>query len=114
MIALYIDDIHVACNNPAWRVALTALVRSRFNIKNQGELSDIISMPITRDRAARTISLDHNKYVRKLLEKHDMADYKPSCLPMDPGFLAAISKQTHVPLTGTDLKIYPIMLGSLQ
>jgi hypothetical protein len=33
---------------------------------------------------------------------------------MDPGFLAAISKQTHVPLTGTDRDIYPSMLGSLQ
>jgi hypothetical protein len=26
MIALYVDDIHVACNNFAWRVAFTAEV----------------------------------------------------------------------------------------
>jgi hypothetical protein len=92
MIALYVDDITVACNNTAWRVAFTALVRSRFDIKDHGDLSDIIGMHITRDRAARTISLDHGKYVRELLDKHDMVDCKPSCLPMDPGFLAAISK----------------------
>jgi hypothetical protein len=114
MIALYVDDIHVACNNTAWRVAFTALVRSRFDIKDQGDMSDIIGMHITRDRAARTINLDHGKYVRELLEKHTMVDCKPSCLPMDPGFLAAISKQTLVPLTGTDRDIYPCLLGSLQ
>jgi hypothetical protein len=114
MIALYVDDIHVACNSTALRVAFTALVRSRFDIKYKGDLSDIIWMHITMDRAPRTISLDQCQYVREVLEKHDMVDCKPSCLPMDPGFLAAISKQTHVPLTGTDHDIYPSMLGSLQ
>jgi hypothetical protein len=44
MIALYVDDITVACNNTAWRVAVTALVRSRVDIKDQGDLSDIIGM----------------------------------------------------------------------
>jgi hypothetical protein len=114
MIALYVDDIPLVCNNTALRVAFTALVRSRFDIKDQGDLSDIIGMHITRDRTSRTISLDQGKYVRELLDKHDMVDCKPSCLPMDPGFLAAISKQTLVPLTGTDRDIYPSLLGSLQ
>jgi hypothetical protein len=43
-----------------------------------------------------------------------MVDCKPSCMPMDHGLLAAISKQTLVPLTGTDRDIYLSMLGSLQ
>jgi hypothetical protein len=73
-------------------VAFTALVRLRFYIKDKGDLSDIIGMHITTDRAARTISLDQGKYVRELLEKHDMVACKPSCLPMDHGFLAAISQ----------------------
>jgi hypothetical protein len=33
---------------------------------------------------------------------------------MDHGFLVAISKQPYVPLTGTDLVIYPSVLDSLQ
>jgi hypothetical protein len=114
MIALYVDNIPVACNNTAWWVAFTALACSRFDIKDQGDMSDIIGMHITRDRAARTISLDQGKYVRELLDKHDMVDCKPPCMPMDPCFLAAISKQTPVPLTGTDRDIYPSLVGSLQ
>jgi bifunctional pyridoxal-dependent enzyme with beta-cystathionase and maltose regulon repressor activities len=33
---------------------------------------------------------------------------------MDHGFLAAISKEIHEPLTGTNLAIYPSLLGSLK
>jgi hypothetical protein len=46
-------------------VAFTAFVRSRLDMKDQGELSDIIGMHITRDRVARTISLNQGKYVRE-------------------------------------------------
>jgi hypothetical protein len=103
MIALYVEDIPVACNNTVWRVAFTTLVRSRFAMKDQGELFDIIGMHITRDRVARTMNLDQGKYVRELLQKHTMTDCKPSRLPMVPGFLAAMSKQSLVTLTGTTL-----------
>jgi hypothetical protein len=75
---------------------------------------DIIGMHITRDRVARTTSFDQGKYVRELLEKHDMTKCKPSCPPMDPCFLAAMSKGTLVPLTGTKLELYPSLLGSLE
>jgi hypothetical protein len=61
MIALYVDDILFACKNIARRVVFTALVRLRFDIKDEGELSDIIGMHITKDGVARTISLDQGK-----------------------------------------------------
>jgi hypothetical protein len=85
MIALHVDDIHVVCSNYAWRVAFTTQVRSRFDIKDHGDLSDIIVMDITRDRSARTINLDQSNRVRELLDKHDTSDCKPSCLPIDVG-----------------------------
>jgi hypothetical protein len=113
MIALYVDDIPVACNNNASRIAFTAHVRSRLDIKDQGEMLDIIgnTSPWT---ASRIINLYHGKYERELLDKHDMTNCKPSCLPMDLCLLAAISKQTPMPLTGKELEIYPTLLGSLQ
>jgi hypothetical protein len=83
MIA-HIDDIPVACSKCAWRVAFTTQVRSHFHIKDHADMLNMVGMHITRDRSARTISLDQGKYVRELLDKHDMKDSKPSCLPMDP------------------------------
>jgi hypothetical protein len=114
MIALFVEETHVACNSNAWRVVLTALCRSRFDIKDHGDMSDVIGMHFIWNCYARTITLDQGKYVRELLDKHYMTDCKPSCLPMDHRFLATISKMIPVPLTGKELEIYPSLLGSLH
>jgi hypothetical protein len=53
-----------------------------------GDLSQLLGMHITRDRSARTISVDQSKYMRDILAKYRMTASKPSFLPMDPGFLA--------------------------
>jgi hypothetical protein len=71
-------------------------------------------MHITRDRSARTISLDQSKYLRDILAKQGMTDSKPSSLPMDPGFLAGLAHMTSPPLTGMAKDVYSSLLGSLQ
>jgi hypothetical protein len=71
-------------------------------------------MHITRDRSARTISLDQSKYLRDILAKYGMTDSKPSSLPMHPGFLAGLAHMTSPPLTGVAKDVYPSLLGSLQ
>jgi hypothetical protein len=71
-------------------------------------------MHITRDRSARTISLDQSKYLRDILSKYGMTDSKPSSLPMDPGFLAGLAHMTSPSLTGVAKDVYPNLMGSLQ
>jgi hypothetical protein len=71
-------------------------------------------MHITRDRSARTVSLDQSKYLRDTLAKNGMTDSKPSSLPMDPGFLAGLAHMTLPPLTGVAKDVYPSLMGSLQ
>jgi hypothetical protein len=68
----------------------------------------------TRDRSARTISLDQSQYMREILAKYGMTDSKPSSLPMDPGFLAGLAHMTSPPLTGVAKNVYPSLVGSLQ
>jgi hypothetical protein len=73
MIALYVDDIPAACNDAAWLASFKALLGARFKIK--GSLSQLLGMHITRDRSARTISVDQSKYLRDILAKYyGMAD----------------------------------------
>jgi hypothetical protein len=84
MIALYVDDIPAACNDAAWLASFKAQFGARFKIKDMGSLSQILGMHITRDRSARTISLDQSKYLRDILAKYGMTYSKPSSLPMDP------------------------------
>jgi hypothetical protein len=58
MIAMYVDGIPAACNDKAWLTSFKARLGARFKIKDLGALSQLFGMHITRDRCARTISLD--------------------------------------------------------
>jgi hypothetical protein len=113
MIALYVDDIPAACNSPAWLASFKAMLGVRFKIKDIGDLSQLLGMHITRDRSARTISLDQYKYLRDILAKYGMTDSKPSSLPMDHGFLAGLAHMPSPPLTGVAKDVYPSLMGSL-
>jgi hypothetical protein len=94
MIVLYVDDIPAACNDAGWLTSFNAQLGDRFKIKDLGDLSPLLGMHISRDRSARTISLNQSKYMRDILTKYGMTDSKPSSLPMDPGFLAGL---VHMP-----------------
>jgi hypothetical protein len=114
MIALYVDDIPAACNDAAWLASFKAQLGAPFKIKDLGDLSQLLGMHITRDRSARTISLDQSHYLRDILAMYGMTDSKPSSLPMDPGFLAGLAHITSPYLTGMAKDVYPSLMGSLQ
>jgi hypothetical protein len=99
----------------AWLASFKAKLGERFKIKDLGDLSQLLGMHITRDRSARTISLDQSKYLRDIVAKYGMtADSKPSSLPMDPGLLACLAHMTSPSLSGVAKDVYPSLLGSLK
>jgi hypothetical protein len=114
MIALYVDDISAARNDASKLTSFKVQLGVRFKIKDLGDLSHLLGMHITRDLAARTISVDQSKYMRDILAKFGMADSKPSSLPMDFGFLAGLAHMASPPLAGVAKDVYPNLLGSLQ
>jgi hypothetical protein len=114
MIALYVDDIPAACNDATWLTSFKAQLGARFKIKDLGDLSQRLGMHITRNRSARTISLDQSKYLRDILAKYGMAGCRPSSLTMDPGFLSGLAHIASPPLTGVAKEVYPNLLGSFQ
>jgi hypothetical protein len=96
MIALYVDDIPAAYNDTAWLTLLKAMLGARFKIKDLGDLFELLGMRITRDGSLRSISVDHSKYMKNILAKHNMTDCKLSSLPIDPRFLSGLA-HTHSP-----------------
>jgi hypothetical protein len=74
MIALYVDDIPAAFNDATWLTSFKAQLGARFKVKNLGDVSHLRGMHITRDRSARTISLDQSKYLRDILAKYGMRE----------------------------------------
>jgi hypothetical protein len=99
MIALNMDDIPAAYNDATCLTSFKARLGAIFKIKDLGDLSQPPGMQITRDRTARTISLDQSKYLRDILAIYEMTGGKPSSLPMDPCFMSGLAHMDSPPLT---------------
>ena len=83
MIFLFVDDFQVAYDSSdkaEWDELKKKLI-DRFKTKDLGASKWILGMRITRDRQARTITMDHELYVTKALEKFGMAQCKPIATP---------------------------------
>jgi hypothetical protein len=91
-----------------------AQLGARFKIKDMGDHSQLLGMHITRNRSACTISLNQSKCLRDILAKYGMTDFKPSSLPMDPGFLSGLANMASLHLAGLEKGVYPSFLGNLQ
>lgn len=58
IVALYVDDLIIFSSNMKRITELKAYLLSRFNVRDMGQASLILSLNITRDRKNRKITLD--------------------------------------------------------
>lgn len=60
------------------------LIGSRFEMEDLGPCSFFLGMHVTRDRAAKTITLTQEKYVRNMLLEYGIEDFHTVTTPMIP------------------------------
>lgn len=83
LLFLFVDDMQVgfqAEDEAEWQES-HALLQQRFNITNLGDSTFMLGMRITRDRRARTLTLDQELYVTKALEKFGLDQCKSAPTP---------------------------------
>ena len=81
LIGLYVDDIVVLGKE---RQAVQATIDSigrLWEIKDLGDISVILGLRITRDRAKRTLKIDQNLYIQSLIEKYRLQGTTSVTLP---------------------------------
>ena len=66
--------------NRAWKE-----LGEKFEIKDLGELKFVLGIRVMRDRAAKTITLDQEEYLKRTLEKYGMAECTQKYTPLPPG-----------------------------
>ncbi|KIK12682.1 hypothetical protein PISMIDRAFT_74350, partial [Pisolithus microcarpus 441] len=49
-----------------------------------GPISWLLGMKVTQNRDFRMISLSQESYINAILTKYNLANAKPSAIPMDP------------------------------
>ena len=83
LLFLFVDDMQVSFHEEdraEWSESKVHLV-SRFKTKDMGPSTWILGMRITRDRVARTITLDQELYVTKALERYGLTACKVASTP---------------------------------
>lgn len=81
ILALYVDDVfsaHEKVDKAQWAEDQRALM-STYKMKDLGDATLVLGMRITRDRSARTLLVDQETYVDRLLDSMGMTD----CIPAD-------------------------------
>ena len=90
-IALFVDDLVIATKSIEEMSNIKKELGSRYNMKDLGELQEILGMKVTRNLDKGTITLSQEKYALDILEKFNMSKARPASTPMAPG--VALSKQ---------------------
>ena len=84
ILASHIDDCTVTGSSPGLIKSFKGEIGSRFQITDLGPISWLLSMKVTQDRSARTISLSQEAYINAILTKYNFANDKPLSIPLDP------------------------------
>lgn len=83
VILLYVDDLLIFGKDKKQVKEIKEALKERFRMKDLGEAKFFLGIKIHRDREKGLLHISQGKYVRKMLNTFNMADCKPSHIPME-------------------------------
>jgi len=112
LLVMFVDDFQSAFHREdldEW-LQLKKIFMAKFKITDLGESTLMLGMRITRDRKLRTLVLDQEVYVEKMLEKFEMQSCKDIATPEAVGSEAETDEGEDASI---DAKIYMQLVGAL-
>ena len=92
--------------------ALKEKLLQRFSMTDLGEVSLILGMKITRDRAKKTLRISQTDYTKSILDKFNMSDCSPVSTPGLGAELSLDQPEDTLP-DAEGVKLYQSLVGSL-
>ena len=84
MVTVHVDDMAAAASNLETLSHTITELRRVINVIDMGPIKRFLSMNITRDRAACTISLSQGTYINTILKQFNMTESYGVSTPLDP------------------------------
>ena len=72
ILSLYMDDILISGNDNEFIKHIKEWLSSNFEMKDMGETAYILGVKISRNRSKNLLSLSHESYIKKILERFQM------------------------------------------
>jgi hypothetical protein len=82
-VGIFVDDIVISYHPEDEREWITCRdkLMNKYKVKDNGDISYILGMVITRDRKQRTLKISQTKYIEKVLERYGMSRVTPAPTP---------------------------------
>lgn len=81
-LVVYVDDLLLAATDRAFMDNVKSRLRALYKMRDLGQASSVLGIKITRDRAARTVSLGQQHYVDSILKRFGMQECRDYATPM--------------------------------
>uniref|UniRef100_A0A2N9FS43 Reverse transcriptase Ty1/copia-type domain-containing protein n=1 Tax=Fagus sylvatica TaxID=28930 RepID=A0A2N9FS43_FAGSY len=107
-LLLYVDDIVLTSNTPAYLDNLITQLSSMFDLKDLGPLHYFLGLQVTRSSSG--LYLNQAKYAHDLLKKHNMLTSKPAKSPSCPNTRLSLHESDPLP----DPHGYRSLVGALH
>lgn len=85
IVAVYVDDILIFSNSDELDLDIRNKLKNTFKMKDLGEASSILGIRITRKKELKTITIDQENYVQRILKRFNMEDCNPVTNPLETG-----------------------------
>lgn len=108
----YVDDCLIAAQTDAQADAIAALIGTIFESRML-DARDFLGIGVTRDRVARTITIDQTDKVDKMVVTFGIAG-EFRVLPMEPSLQLRAVQEEHELAAPADAAAYPALLGVLM
>lgn len=110
ILLVHVDDLAIAASSPALLDWFKMNIARRYSITDLGELHHFVGIAVTRDRAARTLTITQATYVEEFLARHRMVNSKPKDTPMQVN--ECLPRLNESALEKDDAEAYPSMIGA--
>ena len=112
-IAIYVDDLLIMGKDTLKLQQLQAELKSRFQMTDLGEVSHYLGIEVDISKDRSTIALRQTTYLKKTLERFNMANCKPISTPMEPG-IGNILMPSEDQADKETISWYQSLVGSLM
>jgi hypothetical protein len=113
LLSAFVDDMFIGSSSKLLADGIVKFLKSKFEIKELGDLSLALGMEIKRDLTAKTLTVTQVSYIDTLLQRFGMTDCHPAApnaAPCDGSF----DSEPPADSPPADVKLYQQLVGSLM
>ena len=111
ILGLYVDDMMIISKDIDLIKKTISLIKKLWDIKDIGNVEEILGLCVQRDRNQRTITICQTPYIEGTLRKFKLLDARPTSLPTSDRnmLIAALPNESQ-----TDQALYQQAIGRLM